>query len=74
MTSLFLTCEIGVAGWQKSLRKLTAGAEKKTQKTKKTNKTRKVILSPTVGASTESTFDQAGIQTGVRSLSYMMYS
>ena len=28
MTSLFFTCEIGVAGWQKSLRELTAGAEK----------------------------------------------
>ena len=28
MTSLLLTCEIGVAGWQKSLRELTAGAEK----------------------------------------------
>ena len=28
MTSLFLTCEIGMAGWQESLRELTAGAEK----------------------------------------------
>ena len=31
MTSLFFTCEIGLAGWQKSLRELTAGAEKKVQ-------------------------------------------